>query len=109
MSLQAYYNEFSQGHWADPDPKLCGCRGSGWALSDVDTWHKCPIHHKPGQRHPEDDYDDEDRRDPAQCLVVTEEKPKMPDDVTAADLEACEFAPAPPAPRPPLTDDEIPF
>ncbi len=37
----------------DPDPKQCGCHGTGWILSDFDTWHQCPAHHK-GQRHPED-------------------------------------------------------
>lgn len=113
MSLQAYFNEFSQGYWADPDPKQCGCRGTGYALSDLDTWHKCPYHATPTTRHPEDDYGDEERREAAQCLEVVpnpEEKPKMlPDDVTDADKIACEFTPAPAAPRPPLTDDDIPF
>jgi hypothetical protein len=60
MSLQAYYNAFRAAPWAHSDPDVCGCRGSGWALSDVDTWHECPIHHVEGQRHPEDDFDPED-------------------------------------------------
>ena len=52
---QQYYDEFHSGYWADPNPKLCRCHGSGWALSELDTWHECHIHHTPGQRHPEDD------------------------------------------------------
>lgn len=53
MSLQAYYDEFRCGYWAEPDPTRCLCHGSGWALSDVDTWHECPVHFR-GQLHPED-------------------------------------------------------
>jgi hypothetical protein len=56
--LQAYYDGFRQGWWADPDPDRCLCHGSGWALSDVDTWHQCPIHYK-GQLDPEDYHEDE--------------------------------------------------
>lgn len=41
------------------DEEECLCHGHGWALSDVDTWHTCPIHYK-GQRHPEDDRDEEE-------------------------------------------------
>jgi hypothetical protein len=99
--LQDEYNEFCRGYWADPDPKHCGCRGCGWALSDLDTWHQCPYHKGP---HPESEPDD-----PAQCLVGTEENPKMPDDVTDAEMEACEFKPAAPPPPKPLTDADIPF
>ncbi len=59
--LQAYYNNFACANvWADPDPERCGCRGSGWWLSDLDTFHKCPCHYN-GQRHPEDyPYEDTD-------------------------------------------------
>jgi hypothetical protein len=52
MSLQAYYDEFRRGYWAVSDPDECPCHGRGWALSDVDTWHTCPIHFE-GQLHPE--------------------------------------------------------
>lgn len=38
----------------DPDVTRCKCRGNGWALSELDTWHKCRYHYK-GQPHPEDD------------------------------------------------------
>lgn len=54
--LQQYYDDFRTGYWADPDPAHCRCRGSGYALSEVDTWHQCPYHFKPGQGHPEDDH-----------------------------------------------------
>jgi hypothetical protein len=57
MSLQAYYNAFKRGDWATQDPNACPCRGNGWALSDVDTWHECPIHYT-GQRHPEDEMEE---------------------------------------------------
>lgn len=46
--------------WSDPCPEACRCHGSGFALSDVDTWHTCPYHYVAGQRHPEDDYECDD-------------------------------------------------
>lgn len=56
MSEQSlYYESFSSGYWCEADPKACRCRGSGWALSELDTFHKCPEHYK-GQPHPETDY-----------------------------------------------------
>ena len=61
MSLQQYYQQFSTGHWADEDPSKCECRGSGWALSDVDTWHRCPVHYQGHDPPPEDDYNQEER------------------------------------------------
>lgn len=39
--------------WADPNPRTCPCRGSGWLLSDFDTWHECHFHGR--TPHPEDD------------------------------------------------------
>lgn len=61
--LQAYYEAFCTGYWANPDEDRCQCRGSGWALSEVDTWHACPAHYK-GQPHPEDyDYEGNMPRD----------------------------------------------
>lgn len=57
--LTTYYNEFVLGcGWEREDADECGCRGSGWFLSQVDTWHECPTHYK-GQRHPEDYRGDE--------------------------------------------------
>jgi hypothetical protein len=52
MSLQDYYTMFNSGCWATSDAEECFCHGNGWALSDVDTWHKCPTHFA-GQLHPE--------------------------------------------------------
>lgn len=53
--LQTYYRNFCTGYWADPDADKCRCKGHGYALSEVDTWHACPYHHKAGQKHPEDE------------------------------------------------------
>ena len=53
--LATYYREFAQaGAWIDEDPNRCGCRGGGWFLSEVDTWHKCPVHGR-DVPHPEED------------------------------------------------------
>ena len=57
--LEQYYDNFRASYWADVEPARCGCRGTGYALSQVDTWHPCPVHFTPGQRHPEDDGPDE--------------------------------------------------
>ena len=52
MSLQQYYDNFATGYWATEDARVCPCHGHGWALSEVDTWHKCRVHFS-GQPHPE--------------------------------------------------------
>lgn len=51
--LQLYYDNFKTGYWAEEDAALCPCHGGGYALSEVDTWHKCPIHYA-GQLSPDD-------------------------------------------------------
>jgi hypothetical protein len=58
MSLQ---DAFMQTKWAieagyhsHRDPARCECHGSGWILTDFDTWHECPLHR--GRPHPEDPY-----------------------------------------------------
>jgi hypothetical protein len=63
MTLQEYYNMIAYGGDDSPPPWIrekaedCGCRGRGWYLSDLDTYHRCPVHYK-GQRHPEEyEYD----------------------------------------------------
>lgn len=58
--LQAYYDNFASQsqRWADEDPEDCGCRGSGFFCSDVDTIHACP-YHGDGARHPDDMSDDD--------------------------------------------------
>ena len=57
MSEQSnYYENYClAGAFAREDADECGCRGSGWFLSEVDTWHECPAHHVAGQRHPDDE------------------------------------------------------
>lgn len=54
--LQQYYSAVCNGYWKAEDPSECGCRGSGWFLSDVDTVHQCSMHYT-GQPHPEYDED----------------------------------------------------
>ena len=34
------------------DSKRCGCRGSGWCHTDLDSIHKCPEHYT-NQTHPD--------------------------------------------------------
>lgn len=44
----------------NPEADKCKCHGSGWALTDFDTWEKCPFHYKNHKDtpHPEDDMPD---------------------------------------------------
>lgn len=51
--LQGYYDAFRTNYWVRQDPEECPCRGHGWALSEVDTWHQCPRHFTT-QPHPEE-------------------------------------------------------
>ena len=55
--LEQYYEACQAGMFAREDASECGCGGCGWFLSQVDTWHSCPVHFA-GQAHPEDDRDD---------------------------------------------------
>jgi hypothetical protein len=50
--LAAYYEAFRTGWWAMESADACPCHGSGWALSEVDTWHECRFHFA-GQLHPD--------------------------------------------------------
>lgn len=43
--LQTYYDNFSRGYWAHEDAAVCRCGGSGWVLSEVDTFHECRFHY----------------------------------------------------------------
>lgn len=54
MSLQAYFDAFSREVQSGDACAYRAGRCSGWFLSDVDTWHECPVH--PGRPHPEDDF-----------------------------------------------------
>jgi len=55
---QMHTQAIEAGWSSTEDSETCACRGGGWILSQLDTFHKCPVHFA-GQRHPED-YDDED-------------------------------------------------
>jgi hypothetical protein len=60
--LQGIYDSAARGDWVREDEDECGCRGGGWFLSDVDTWHKCPVHAL-NARHPEDQPEPTDNMD----------------------------------------------
>lgn len=86
--LQHYYQNFCANYWAHPDAEICRCKGRGWVLSEVDTWHECPYHK--GQPHPED----EGREcDPCDVIPAPEVEP----------------APSAPTPEDLFGDDDIPF
>lgn len=53
--LQDYIQSVQSGQWARIDPRTCPCKGQGWMLSDLDTWHRCPVHSFEGMAHPEED------------------------------------------------------
>lgn len=40
--LQAMFDSAERGDWCEYDANECPCRGRGWMLSDLDTWHACP-------------------------------------------------------------------
>lgn len=87
-----YYEAFRTNYWATTDAATCRCHGSGWALSEVDTWHKCPVHFVPGTPHP----------DEAEYLDGLAEAP------VAGDLEG--YAATYRLPEAlPMTEDDIPF
>jgi len=48
---QEEYRRMNTGAWATEDKEHCPCRGAGWCLSDLDTWHRCPVHGR-GKMHP---------------------------------------------------------
>lgn len=91
--LQHYYDNFCRGHWAEPDPQDCRCKGHGWALSEVDTWHKCPLHYK-GQTHPDVAVVETESEDRTAYLRTLPAPPPVPE------FSEIELA---------LADDEIPF
>lgn len=45
-----------------PDPKICGCGGSGWQGTELDSVHRCP-NHEVTNHHP----DCEGTRDDLSC------------------------------------------
>jgi hypothetical protein len=54
---QMHTGAIEAGWSSTEDPETCACHGGGWILSQLDTFHQCPVHFA-GQRHPED-YEDE--------------------------------------------------
>ena len=79
---QTYFNEICRNSttWSDTDPDLCGCRGGGWWLSQLDTWHKCP-NHAPDAPHPECDYGYEDEDEARGARVVPRAVANTDDDI----------------------------
>ncbi len=51
--MQSEYRYMESGQWAERNPLTCDCRGSGYVLSDLDTFHECPFHKYDGIVHPE--------------------------------------------------------
>jgi hypothetical protein len=51
-AMEYEYRQMESGAWAEVNPSKCPCRGNGWLLSDLDTWHKCPLH-SAGCSHPD--------------------------------------------------------
>lgn len=49
---------FAQHAGWDEKEEDCACNGTGWCLSNLDQWHRCP-YHGAGKPHPEDDLLDE--------------------------------------------------
>lgn len=47
--------ELDSGIWATINPFTCPCGGSGWLLSEYDTWHRCSVHGKDAVPSNEDD------------------------------------------------------
>lgn len=39
-----FYSFLKHGQWADPNPSVCPCHGTGWFLSDFDVEFQCPQH-----------------------------------------------------------------
>ena len=52
-AMQAEFQYRESGQWAVRNPLACDCRGSGYVLSDLDTFHTCPFHKYDGIVHPE--------------------------------------------------------
>ena len=57
MLQQIYDEACNSSTWNDKDPAKCGCRGSGWFLSDLDTEHLCHLHNdgQPSRAHGEEE------------------------------------------------------
>jgi hypothetical protein len=49
---QMHIGAIRAGWSSTEDPETCACHGSGWILSQLDTFEECRIHYT-GQTHPE--------------------------------------------------------
>lgn len=58
---QMHTQAIEAGWSSTEDPETCACRGTGYILSQLDTFHECRIHFVKGQPHPEDDENEDDR------------------------------------------------
>lgn len=107
--LQAYYDTFRTGYWATENEGECLCHGRGWALSDVDTWHKCPVHFR-GQLGPEAADGDMSIEEYMEADLLSRSEWAVTRGLASFTREeAARRAPATtPAPAP-VDDDEIPF
>lgn len=74
--------------WAETNPNTCPCGGSGWLLSDYDTFHRCHIHG--GTPHPEDERDDFDWK-AHRCRLLVKAYETF---LAASDLSVAEFGEA---------------
>ena len=102
--LVQYYEAFS-ARLATPEglaAEDCRCHGGGWILSDVDTLHKCPDHYVPGQRHPDDDWDDDDQGANIWDLEFPPFKPGVDGALPGDKLPPESLVPL-------VTDDDLPF
>jgi hypothetical protein len=80
---EIYYQEVACGAaWVDEDPDACGCKGSGYWLSELDTWHKCRLH-APDAVHPEYEYCLEEMEE--QEIVIPAED-SIPDVIDESDI-----------------------
>lgn len=50
------------------NPRSCDCKGSGWLLSQIDTYHPCRLHNE-GASHPEDDHYPSEKESEARRLA----------------------------------------
>ncbi len=97
-----YYEAFCQGYWANENADHCRCHGGGWALSEVDTWHRCPIHGH-GVPHPEDRdnelaFEDWAKANPAEHALLLAEA-EATAQARLVEVEAWAFR----------NDDDVPF
>jgi hypothetical protein len=55
MEEKLNYAEAFEMFAFNEDATRCMCKGGGYALSDRDSWHRCPYHATKDTPHPEDE------------------------------------------------------